>query len=235
MEQLLNSQDVGALIEAMSKETLTTILSSENLSTIGTKKQLKDRLRDFINDRRDAASRDTTIFEESLEKEQIDRSNNQKSDQVQEGQSTQRLTFPSVPANIVTESFDVAMQNIFSQSEQIRPTIDSALPLSRSTVQLTTASLPDHTYATSSNINAMPSAYNTNILNSIPQSQIAQPVPQSITTLSSTLNTYTTRTPIMSSTLNASANLFQPGLPNHNLQTISQLNRSHQPHFSNKM
>ena len=65
----MKSPNVGELIDSMPKETLEALLASENLSILGTKQELKIRLRDFINDRRDSATQDDTTFEPSFSSE----------------------------------------------------------------------------------------------------------------------------------------------------------------------
>ena len=111
----------------MSKETVEAILASENLSTLGTKKEIKARSRDFVNDRRDAAARDNTIFDDSIT-EKVEQQ------QQQDTEQAGGPSFPAPPEDITAESFDTAMHNLFSQGGGVKTSLEPPAPVSRSTV-----------------------------------------------------------------------------------------------------
>lgn len=200
MDELLNSAKFGELITNMSKETVEVILASEKLSTMGTKKELKARLRDFVNDRRDAAARDNTIFDDSVTEnvEQIQH------DTEQAGGPS----FPAAPENIINQSFDTAIQNLSSQGFHAITSVGPPAPVSRSTTFLTTAPLPVPTLTAQTYTNVNPILAQT--VTSSPATLYPKLPLQTNPNLSTSTHTNILQTPVTSSTLNAHANQFQP-------------------------
>lgn len=213
MEQLLQAPNPGEIISQMSKAELSTLLESEKLSTQGTKKQLQERLLEFINDRREQSERVQTIFETSLE----------------ENPNLAKSNFPPPPEVITTHSFDTAIQNLLSDGQNLRADLNSALPISRSTVQLTEVPLltqtPTFTQTIASSSSPISTAINPTVTTNT-QTQFLQFLPQNTNIIphsfNNTTHTNSSSQPIVSSTLNASASQFQLQFLNsiHNNQQL---------------
>lgn len=217
----MKSPDFVKRIETMSKETISVLLSSENLSVLGTKKELKERLRDFINDRREESHRDTTTFKESMEGDNTEHG----SDSICETAPV----FPPFPAITAAQSLDANMQNPLLEGHSVRQFLDASVPNSRSTVQFSESPILDSSYTTQQTLVTV-SATNT-----ISQANTRQNLPQfshqQTLHTDSTRNTNSILAPISSSTLSATANQFQPQFLQNihsNLTTDPHLNRFYQ-------
>ena len=225
MDDLIKCDDVGRLINKMSKETLEAILTSENLSAFGTKKELKTRLRNFVNDRRDASARDTTIFDDSLDTtnnetqhnvEQPQQSAENPQQPLETNRQTQEVGSEPPSENLPTDRpFDTAMKNLFAQGSHVRETLDSLPPMSRSTTHLTSAPLPE-----------MPSTshiYTNANLPTDPVTTSSEPLYPNLSQFSSEPSSNVNVT--QSSTLNANAGQFQPSNASFGQQNVPILTR----------